>query len=99
VDGNGYVWRVYPPGTHGDEGYFSMCPVNPDNRPVPEPITYYHPQPQHLSAAVQAFLDWYDGAFDAAADGRAWPDQTEAVEVLRSAVGANTPQPEEGEGK
>lgn len=34
VDGLGYYWRVYP--TH-----WSMCPVNPDNNPIPEPVTYY----------------------------------------------------------
>jgi hypothetical protein len=36
VDANGYVWRVY------DE-FWSMCPVNPDNSPVPEPVTFYEP--------------------------------------------------------
>lgn len=36
VDANGYVWRVYPE-------YWSMCPVNPDNEPVPEPVTFYAP--------------------------------------------------------
>jgi hypothetical protein len=36
VDANGYVWRVY------DE-YWSMCPVNPDNSPIPQPVTFYDP--------------------------------------------------------
>jgi YD repeat-containing protein len=35
VDAKGYVWRVY------DDGHWSMAPSNPDNSPVPEPITYY----------------------------------------------------------
>jgi hypothetical protein len=35
VDAKGYVWRVY------NDGHWSMAPSNPDNSPVPEPITYY----------------------------------------------------------
>jgi hypothetical protein len=50
VDAEGYVWRVYPE-------YWSMCPVNPDNEPVPEPVTYYelvepaevHKEPMRLA--------------------------------------------------
>lgn len=38
VDAKGYVWRAYT-----DEKYWSMAPVNPDNSPIPEPITYYKP--------------------------------------------------------
>ena len=37
VDANGFVWRVY------DDGAWSMAPVNPDNSPVPEPVTFYEP--------------------------------------------------------
>lgn len=37
VDANGFVWRVY------DGGYWSMAPINPDNTPVPGPITFYEP--------------------------------------------------------
>lgn len=36
VDANGFVWRVY--GTH-----WSMAPSNPDNFPVPYPVTFYEP--------------------------------------------------------
>lgn len=35
VDGRGFVWRVY------NDGHWSMAPSNPDNSPIPEPITYY----------------------------------------------------------
>lgn len=35
VDGRGFVWRVY------NDGHWSMAPSNPDNNPVPEPVTYY----------------------------------------------------------
>lgn len=38
VDAKGFVWRCY------DE-HWSMAPSNPDNSPVPEPITYYAPIP------------------------------------------------------
>lgn len=37
VDANGFVWRVYPEG-------WSMAPNNPDNEPIPGPITYYVPE-------------------------------------------------------
>lgn len=36
VDAGGYVWRVY-------EGAWSMAPSNPDNSPIPQPVTYYAP--------------------------------------------------------
>lgn len=36
VDAAGYVWRVYP-------DHWSMAPSNPDNEPVPGPVTYYAP--------------------------------------------------------
>lgn len=39
VDGKGYVWRAYT-----DEEFWSMAPTNPDNSPIPEPITYYVPE-------------------------------------------------------
>ena len=38
VDGTGFVWRDF------GEGYLSMCPGNPDNEPLPEPITAYVPE-------------------------------------------------------
>jgi hypothetical protein len=37
VDAEGYVWRVYPDGT------WSMAPVDPGNRMVPRPVTFYVP--------------------------------------------------------
>jgi uncharacterized small protein (DUF1192 family) len=36
VDARGYVWRVY-------EEHWSMAPSNPDNEPIPQPVTYYAP--------------------------------------------------------
>lgn len=38
VDADGYWWRVF------DDGTWSMCPTNPDNTPIPEPVTYYVPE-------------------------------------------------------
>jgi hypothetical protein len=35
VDAAGFVWRDF------GEGYLSGCPFNPDNEPLPEPITAY----------------------------------------------------------
>lgn len=37
VDAMGYCWRVFP----GE--FWSMCPVNPDNSPIPRPLTFYMP--------------------------------------------------------
>jgi hypothetical protein len=37
VDGAGFVWRDF-----GEE-YLSGCPFNPDNEPLPDPITVYVP--------------------------------------------------------
>jgi hypothetical protein len=37
VDAAGYVWRDF------GEGYLSMAPSNPDNEPLPEPVTVYLP--------------------------------------------------------
>ena len=39
VDAKGYVWRAYT-----DKEFWSMAPTNPDNSPIPEPITYYVPE-------------------------------------------------------
>ena len=36
VDAEGYVWRVY-----GD--HWSMARVNPDNKMIPRPVTFYVP--------------------------------------------------------
>jgi hypothetical protein len=37
VDAKGYVWRAYADS-------WSMAPTNPDNSPIPEPVTYYVPE-------------------------------------------------------
>ncbi|MGH7486717.1 MAG: hypothetical protein ACREMY_14120, partial [bacterium] len=37
IDGRGFVWRVFAE-------HWSMAPSNPDNEPIPEPITYYLPE-------------------------------------------------------
>lgn len=39
VDAKGYVWRAYT-----DEEFWSMAPTNPDNSPIPQPVTYYVPE-------------------------------------------------------
>lgn len=36
IDANGYWWRVW-----GEDPMWSMVPTNPDNSPIPEPVTYY----------------------------------------------------------
>lgn len=37
IDANGFGWRVYA-------DHWSMVPTNPDNSPVPQPVTYYVPE-------------------------------------------------------
>ena len=36
IDANGYWWRVWP-----ENPYWSMVPVNPDNSPIPTPVTFF----------------------------------------------------------
>lgn len=38
VDAEGYVWW------HLEEGHWSMARTNPDNSPIPQPVTYYEPR-------------------------------------------------------
>lgn len=35
IDANGFGWRVW------DDGTWSMVPTNPDNSPIPQPVTFY----------------------------------------------------------
>lgn len=37
VDAEGYCWRVWPDS-------WSMARINPDNSPIPEPVTFYVPE-------------------------------------------------------
>jgi hypothetical protein len=41
VDAAGFVWRDF------GEDWVSGCPFNPDNEPLPEPITVYVPASEH----------------------------------------------------
>ena len=59
VDAKGYVWRAYR-----DEEFWSMAPVNPDNSPIPSPLTHYVPvegvparAPHPVSRAGQGYND------------------------------------------
>lgn len=36
IDANGYGWRVWD-----NEEYWSMVPTNPDNGPIPQPVTWF----------------------------------------------------------
>jgi hypothetical protein len=39
IDAQGYGWRVWD-----GEDSWSMVPTNPDNSPIPEPVTWYLPE-------------------------------------------------------
>ena len=38
VDADGFCWRVF------EDGTWSMARTNPDNSPIPQPVTYYTPK-------------------------------------------------------
>lgn len=72
VDANGYVWRV-----HGD--HWSMARTNPDNSPVPHPVTYYVPiqEASEVSAQVVTSTEVVTFQYDEA--GRVIRQVTDAV--------------------
>lgn len=47
LDAEGYVWRTWPdlPPEHPMYGMWSMARVNPDNGPIPMPVTRLLPEP------------------------------------------------------
>lgn len=52
VDAKGNVWQ------HGPEaGSFSMARTNPDNEPIPYPLTRYEPVAVQPTAAHEFFAD------------------------------------------
>ncbi len=50
VDADGFVWRVWY-----DEEHWSMAPSNPDNKPVPGPMTYYMPVKTDRTIAAHVY--------------------------------------------
>lgn len=71
VDADGYCWRVF------DDGTWSMCPTNPDNSPVPTPVTFFDRRDSDAwaravsaAAALGAALAEFDNARDALALAR-----------------------------
>lgn len=81
VDADGYCWRVYP--TH-----WSMCPVNPDNEPVPDPVTFYVPEPEieSLFSALASVEMLNEGAEDAMKRWAASGEHHDAHKALRIQV-------------
>lgn len=47
IDAKGYGWRVW-----NDETFWSMVPTNPDNSPIPEPVTWFIPAPTEPKGAT-----------------------------------------------
>lgn len=78
VDAHGYVWRVYRDG-------WSMAPQNPDNNPVPQPVTYYYALapteqvvPQGQGDQIRSLLDMAriraeSAPLNVGLDPAAWP--------------------------
>jgi hypothetical protein len=51
VDAEGYCWRVFPDGT------WSMARINPDNSPIPQPVTHFEPLDRLMRAREAAHLN------------------------------------------
>lgn len=79
VDANGYVWHVY--GEH-----WSMARTNPDNSPVPQPVTYYVPVVSDASAQVVTTTEVVTFKYDD--EGRVVSQTTETVTTSTEPVTA-----------
>lgn len=79
VDAEGYVWRVY-----GD--HWSMARTNPDNSPVPQPVTYYAPVMTEVIAQVVTTTEVVTFKYDD--DGRVVSQITETVTTSTEPVTA-----------
>lgn len=49
VDAKGYGWRVWD-----GSDFWSMVPTNPDNSPIPKPVTWFVPVPSKEEAELDA---------------------------------------------
>lgn len=81
VDANGFVWRVYPE-------FWSMAPSNPDNEPIPQPVTYYVPESPGMVPLVEVARDVlaaWDG-WAGASDEWGTKDLGRMIERLREAT-------------
>lgn len=64
IDAHGYGWRVWD-----DKDYWSMVPTNPDNSPIPQPVTWFVPaaddrQTQIRAVAAECSVVLYSGSSD-----------------------------------
>lgn len=64
IDAHGYGWRVWD-----DEDHWSMVPQNPDNSPIPQPVTWFVPaaddrQTQIRAVAAECSVVLYSGSSD-----------------------------------
>lgn len=53
VDAKGYGWRVW----NGSD-FWSMVPTNPDNSPIPRPVTWFVPENATALALLGEVVDW-----------------------------------------
>lgn len=86
VDAKGYVWRVWD-----DVDHWSMAPTNPDNSPVPQPVTWFVPQAERdelrKALRIAAGNDPQKMADALAmARGIAWDESQAENERLRNAL-------------
>jgi hypothetical protein len=54
VDAEGFYWRDF---SDGSPPMWSMCPTNPDNSPIAEPVTFYVPEASRDESRATA-LSW-----------------------------------------
>ena len=83
VDADGYCWRVFDPDGVGiEEEMWSMCPVNPDNEPIPQPVIYYVPMPDGAEDSNE-----YSPAFQAEYR-RLWLAASAEIDHLKDRIAA-----------
>ena len=81
IDANGYGWRAWDDLTLDDKPVYSMVPQNPDNSPIPEPVTWYIPV-----GTVEPSAEWASLCRAAAALGAAFAEFENARDEYVRAV-------------
>lgn len=54
IDAAGFGWRAW-----NDVGHLSTVPQNPDNEPIPSPVTWFVPEDQSAVALLGEVVDWF----------------------------------------
>lgn len=82
VDANGFVWWAH------EDGSWSMARTNPDNKPVPQPVTYYAPVHDRAEVGAHVVTTTEVVTFKYDDDGRVISQTTETVTTATGPVTA-----------